>query len=131
MADFPITEGYFLLSGRNKENARKAISEAQERGFGADSVLTRHDGYLIPLGKGDVVETTPGTEGNDPVELDAEAVEAPDDSWKNDDIVEFAKSHGIDLGEATKKADMLAVINDSIPAVGEAEGDVKKEEEGE
>lgn len=130
MADFPIIEGYFLLGGRSKENARKAISEAQERGYGAESVLTRHDGYLIPLGDADAIETIPGTEDNEPVDIVGEAIKTPDDSWKNDDIIDFAKTHGIDLGEATKKADMLAVINDSIPVIGDAEGD-KKEEEGE
>ena len=111
MADFPITEGYFLLSGRNKENARKAISEAQERGYGADSVLTRHDGYLIPLGKGDAV----AVEGDEPES------DAPDKTWKNDDIVEWAKGRGIDLTDATTKADMLAAI----------EAASEKEEEGE
>ncbi|MEL4357040.1 MULTISPECIES: hypothetical protein [unclassified Luteococcus] len=36
----------------------------------------------------------------------------PDESWKNDDIKAYAESHGIDLGEAKTKADMLAAIND-------------------
>lgn len=56
MADFPIPEGYFLLGGTTKENARAAIAEAQDRGFGAETVLTRHDGFLIPLAEGEVVE---------------------------------------------------------------------------
>lgn len=49
MADFPIPEGYYLLGGVSKENARKALAEAEEGGFTADSVLTRNDGFLIPL----------------------------------------------------------------------------------
>lgn len=49
MADFPIPEGHSLLEGRSKENARRALAEAEENGFGPEAVLTRADGYLIPL----------------------------------------------------------------------------------
>lgn len=35
---------------------------------------------------------------------------APSKDWKNDQIVAYAQREGIDLGDATKKNDMLAVI---------------------
>lgn len=118
MADFPIPEGYFLLGGINKENARTAISEAQERGFGADSVLTRHDGFLIPLQDGEILN------------IEAEAIDAPDKTWKNDDIVAFAAEYDIDLGDATTKAEMLAAIDAATPVLYAAD-ELNKEEEGE
>lgn len=126
MADFPIIEGYFLLGGRSKENARKAIDEAQKRGFGADAVLTRQDGYLIPLSahEGDAGdEIVSDSDEGEPIEIVGEAIEVPDESWKNDDIVAFAAEHGIDLGEATKKADMLAAIQAAIPTLEAPTGD--------
>jgi hypothetical protein len=37
--------------------------------------------------------------------------DVPDDSWKNAEIKEWADAHDVDLGGATKKADMLAAIS--------------------
>lgn len=36
----------------------------------------------------------------------------PDSSWKNDDIRDYAESRGIELGEASTKAEMLEVVNE-------------------
>lgn len=36
--------------------------------------------------------------------------DTPDDKWKNDDIRAYAAEHGLDLGDATTKKDMLAAI---------------------
>lgn len=36
--------------------------------------------------------------------------ETPDSSWKVADLKEHAEENGIDLGEATKKEDILAAI---------------------
>jgi hypothetical protein len=36
--------------------------------------------------------------------------ETPDKSWKNDDLLTYAKEHSIDLGGATKKDDLLVAI---------------------
>ena len=36
--------------------------------------------------------------------------DSPDKSWKVADLKGFATEHGIDLGEATKKDDILAAI---------------------
>ena len=46
-----------LLHGRNRENAKKAISTAEERGLPTSSVLTHPEGYLIPTGEVDAIET--------------------------------------------------------------------------
>lgn len=37
----------------------------------------------------------------------------PVESWKNDQILAWAKANSVDLGDATKKADMLAAIEAS------------------
>lgn len=59
------------------------------------------------------------TPGETEVQVDQAAVEVegqdepgetPDDSWTNADIKRYADDNGIDLGGATTKADMLAVI---------------------
>lgn len=44
------------------------------------------------------------------VEGQDERDETPDDSWTNAEIKQYADDNGIDLGSATTKADMLAVI---------------------
>lgn len=36
--------------------------------------------------------------------------ETPDKTWKNDDLVAYATEHSIDLGDATKKEDLVAAI---------------------
>lgn len=43
----------------------------------------------------------------------AERSETPDKSWKVDELKAYATENGIDLGEATKKDDILAAINAS------------------
>ena len=37
--------------------------------------------------------------------------DVPDETWKNAEIEQYASDHGIDLGGATKKADMLDAIS--------------------
>lgn len=122
MAEFPIPEGYELLVGLTKENARQALAEAVENGFGPETVLTRHDGFLIPLPEG----YEPEGEEDEEDEPDP----TPDKTWKNDDIVEWAgkQEPAIDLGEATVKADMLAVIDTELAARAAA-GDHEEEVE--
>jgi hypothetical protein len=46
-----------------------------------------------------------------PAPPDEETVDGePNDGWTNAQIQAYATEHGIDLGGATKKADMLAAI---------------------
>lgn len=54
MAEFPIPEGYALLGPVNTKVAKQALAEAVENGFGPESVLTRHDGFLVPLPRPEV-----------------------------------------------------------------------------
>lgn len=37
--------------------------------------------------------------------------ETPDKTWKVDELKAYAAEHSIDLGEATKKDDIIAVLN--------------------
>lgn len=55
MAPMAIPEGYDLLPTRSRSNARKAIALAEERGYSSEVVLSRSDGYLIPLGVAEAV----------------------------------------------------------------------------
>lgn len=36
---------------------------------------------------------------------------APEESWKVDELKAFADANGVDLGDATRKADILAALN--------------------
>lgn len=42
----------------------------------------------------------------------------PDASWRVADLIAYAREHEIELGEATKKADVLAVIDVARHAEG-------------
>jgi len=73
-----IPEGYELLSGRSRKNARKAIATAKERGLPSSAVLTQQDGYLLPLGDGDPAEQDhilSDDPDGEPTELVAEKLE--------------------------------------------------------
>lgn len=52
----------------------------------------------------------------------------PADSWKVPQLKAYAAANGVDLGEATKKADILAVLN-GAPA-GDDEGDAGENGQG-
>lgn len=105
MAEFPIPEGYYLLAGKSKENARQALAEAEENGFPAESVLTRNEGFLIPLPEGYVPEG-------------ADVEQIPDESWKVPEIDAWAadEKHLVEFPEGARKADKLALVNDWIAA---------------
>jgi hypothetical protein len=47
----------------------------------------------------------------------------PDKSWKNDELVAYAAEHGIDLGGATKKADLLTAIAAGVKVDSSDESD--------
>jgi hypothetical protein len=83
----PIPEGYELLSGHGRDNARAALKVAQDRGLSTATVLRVRDGYLIPLGD--------------------------DDPYKGLTVAELkdlAATREVDLGDATKKDDILAAL---------------------
>ena len=68
------------------------------RNINSKVVVTVRDGH--PLG-GD----------SDWEEIDGEASTSPDKSWKVADLKVYAEENGIDLGDATTKADILTVID--------------------
>jgi hypothetical protein len=113
MANIP--EGYGFVAGRSRANARAIIAAAQAAGVDTSLVRTTLDGYLAPEA---AVKQFEGKNFEAPDEDAAEKVEltgddAPDETWKNAAIEDWAKDHGVDLGDATKKADMLAAISDA------------------
>ena len=101
-----IPEGYELLVGRSREHALKALATADERGLPSDSVLSVHEGFLIPLAGEETSEEL--DEAEDQGEEDA--VELPKASDKVADIEAFAKEHNIDLGDVSNNKDRIAVI---------------------
>jgi sialic acid synthase SpsE len=107
-----IPEGYGFVAGRSRENAKAILAAAKAAGVDVNLVQTTLDGYLAPEA---AVKKFEGKNFKAPD--DTEKVEltegAPDDSWKNADIKKWAEDHGVDLGDATKKADMLAAISDA------------------
>lgn len=60
--------------------------------------------------------TNPGVWDSAVVEPPAAAVAspegAPSDEWKLADLAAYAKRHGIDLGDAKRKADILSIIEE-------------------
>lgn len=123
MSNIAIPEGFELLHGRNRENAIQAISTAEERGFTSDRVLTHPEGYLIPvdLDEVDTVETEPGTEGDEPHEL--ETIELPKANAPKAEQEAFAEEHGIDLSETTNTETRAAAIQAWADAQPEAQAE--------
>jgi len=102
-----IPEGYGLIAGRSRANAQAALDAAKAAGVDVQQVTAVKEGYVVPLavidsyhGSGDVVQTE---------------APVPTDEWKNSEIKEWAEAHQVDLGDATKKADMLAAIAAGYP----------------
>ncbi len=104
---------YTNIDGRSRANAEALLAAAKKLNLPVNVVRTTIRGYIVP----DAVaaeyrkmlagETKPIEE--EPVK--SEPVETvPDSTWKNADIEAYAEEHGIDLGGATKKADMIAAI---------------------
>ncbi len=71
----------------------KVIARYEQDNFGADAEDPDVES-----------DTDEGGSDTEPVE------QLPDESWKNADIEAWAEAHKVDLGGASKKADMLAVI---------------------
>ena len=130
MSNIAIPEGFELLHGRNRKNAQEAISRAEERGFPTSSVLTHPEGYLIPTGEVDAIETEPGAEGNEPVELVGEPIELPKATASKAEQEAFAEKHGIDLSETTNAETRAAAIQawaDALPQLTAEAADTEKE----
>lgn len=112
-----IPEGFAFVEGRSRDNARALLAAADEVGISQYTVKAVDGGYLAPV---EVAEayTNPSpepdeeeTEASEEPATETEEAAVPDDSWKNADIEAYAEANKIDLGDATKKADMLAAIS--------------------
>lgn len=115
MANIP--EGYGLIAGRSRRTAQAALDAAAKAGVDVHEVTAVQEGYVVPLDVLDVYTAAAGGSGASAETEDAAAVpaspgtDAPTAEWKNADIEKWAKKHQVDLGDATKKADMLAAID--------------------
>jgi hypothetical protein len=107
---------YTNIEGRSRATAEALLAAAERVGAQAYEVRTSIRGYIVP----DAVaaeyqrmldgETVAVEEETVESEAPEEKSSFPDGSWKNDDIKAWADAHEVDLGDATKKADMLAAI---------------------
>ncbi len=115
-----IPEGYELLAGRNRKNAKKALGEAVDRGFPEQTVLTHPEGYLIPTG-----ETADGTAKMEEADEagEAEAIEQPKPTASKAEQEAFAEEHGIDLSGATNAETRAAAIQAWAEAQPEAQAE--------
>jgi len=106
--------------------------------MGRVRVFYGHEGVVPPTGlrarsaadpapdEVDEVVTIEGTEGDEPTELTAEAIELPDNSWKVPQIDAFAEEHGIEFPEGAKKPEKLAAVEAwaaALPELTDASGD--------
>lgn len=99
---------YGFVSPRSTEVAKTLLGLAESLGVEAWEVRATIGGYYVPEKVARKYEETLVAQKAAPKE-DAEGP-SPDESWKNADIKEWAEAHEVDLGDATKKADMLAAI---------------------
>jgi hypothetical protein len=112
-----IEDGYAFVAPGTPEVAQALLDAAEQAGEDVHAVRTTIGGFYVPVSVSKVYEASLGADVESTVEYAEEAPEAPaeksdfpDDSWKNADIEAYAADNGIDLGGATKKADMLAAI---------------------
>lgn len=112
-----IPDGWTYIEGRDGYRARALLMAADDVGLPQESVQAQRGGYLVPDAVAEAYEKGQATPVEDEQSTDEPVKVVPDDSWKNADIEAYAADNGIDLGGATKKADMLA----AIAATGEKE----------
>jgi len=108
-------EEYGFVSPRSSAVARSLLDIAKSLGHEPGVVRTTIGGYYVPINVAKRYEEGLGAQPEDEsvVEDAVEAASTPDESWTNADIKEWANAHEVDLGDATKKADMLAAIRET------------------
>lgn len=108
-----VDDGYAFVSPKSSATARALLDAAKSLGLEASVVRSTMGGYYVPVSVSKKYETD--SLGASPEEAVAEEDEgesdSPDGSWKVAEIKEWAQAHGVDLGDATKKADILAAIS--------------------
>jgi len=106
---------YVTIPGRSRENAEALLHAAAKVGVDPSEVRTGAVGYIVPVAVSEYYQKMVRGE-TEPEEAPEEGPSEepregdPDETWKNDEIKAWAEAHGVDLGGATKKADMLAAI---------------------
>lgn len=109
---------YVTITGRSRDTAEALLHAASKVGVEPFEVRTGTSGYIVPVAVSDYYQKmVRGETEEEPEEGPAEEGPAeeqpegePNESWKNDEIKTWAEAHEVDLGGATKKADMLAAI---------------------
>jgi hypothetical protein len=103
---------YVTIPGRSRETAEALLHAAVKVGVAATEIRTGAVGYIVPVKVSEYYQkmVRGETEPEEEAPEEAEKSSFPDSSWKNDEIKAWAESHEVDLGDATKKADMLAAI---------------------
>lgn len=108
---------YVTIPGRSRETAEALLHAAEKVGVNPHLVRTGAVGYIVPVEVSEYYqkmvrgETEPEAVHEEGIPDDEDAPEEyPSESWKNADIEAWAEAHEVDLGGATKKADMLAAI---------------------
>jgi hypothetical protein len=105
-----VEDGYGVVGPRSREVARALLDAAAAAGEDPSVVRTTIGGYIAPIKVVKKYEEGLGAAPEEEPEEEDEKSDFPDDSWKNADIKGWAEAHKVDLGDATKKADMLAAI---------------------
>jgi hypothetical protein len=104
---------YTNIEGRSRATAEALLAAAEKVGASVHDVRTTIRGYVVPDAVAAEYQRMLAGD-SEPVAEEPEEGPAddasPDQSWKNDDIKAWADAHEVDLGDATKKADMLAAI---------------------
>lgn len=103
-----IEDGYAAVGPVTPEVAQALLDIAESAGLPPDAVRTSIGNFIVPVDIATRYEETLGATAESAES--SEESDAPDETWKNDQIKEWAQAHEVDLGDATKKADMLAAI---------------------
>ena len=83
--------------------------------------LSAPNGTIVRLSEDEAKRIGRAYRSVDGDESSEQRSEVPNKSWKVDELKAYADEHEVDLGGATKKADILAVIE--LAAEDEAEGE--------
>lgn len=106
---------YVTIAGRSRETAEALLHAAEKVGVDPTLVRTGAPGYIVPVEVSDYYQKMVRGETEEepeegPAEEESAVEDVPTEKWANPDIKAWAEAHGVDLGGATKKADMLAAI---------------------
>lgn len=109
------TDEHGFVAGRSRKNAQALLEIADKQGVDRTLVRTAMDGYYVPVSVAKEYEKRLGAPEEPEAEVEGEeepteGPSVPDETWKVADLKAFAQDNEVDLGDATKKADILAAI---------------------